>query len=273
MDDSKYEFDCLDFQRRGYFGARSVPPDAPPPRNWKRTPWYGWTFAFERAKKGDFGALPLLLPLLEEELGGTFEQSVSFLLGDAGSGDTFATLKEIMGRHEGYDLSFYAASAIANRGKLGDVPLLIEFHRATHDLPDVPSVPEMLSDILHPDGLLPLPNEFGSLDEYCGMVERCWKELADRFGTTELCFWLGEPTSVRRMAKVIIAKAREPYFPFPYRRKFEASTGINCSAFYKADRTFQPLSARAIAEDFLKSPRAAAFVDGTRYFFGNPLPA
>ncbi|AGC44061.1 hypothetical protein MYSTI_02745 [Myxococcus stipitatus DSM 14675] len=271
MDDSKYEFDYLDFQRRGYFGATSVPPDAPPPRNWKRTPWYGWAFAFARAKKGDFGALPHLLPLLEEDLGGTFEQAACILLGDAGPSDIFASLKETLKRHEGYDLSFYAAEAIASRGKLGDVPLLVAFHRATHNLPDIPSVPEMLSDILHPEGLLPLPDEFESVDDYCRMVERRWKELAERFGTTDVCLWLGEPTSTRRMAKSIVAKAREPYFPFSYRRKFEASTGIDCSAFYKADRSFQPLSASAIAEDFLASPRSAPFLDGTRYFFGNPL--
>ena len=130
----------------------------------------------------------------------------------------------------------------------------------------------MLSTILDPDGLLPLPDEFESIDGYCGMVDRTWKELADRFGTTDLYIWLGEPTSVRRMAKVIIAKAREPYFSFEIRHKFEASTGINCSAFYKADQSFQPLSAAAIAEDFLNSPRAAQFVDGMRYFFGHPLP-
>ncbi|HYO52643.1 hypothetical protein [Archangium sp.] len=272
MDDSKYEFDYLDFQRRGYFGAPSVLKDAPPPRNWKRTPWYGWAFAFDRAKKGDFGALPHLLPLLEEDIGGTFEQAVSTLLGDAGFGDMFAGLKKTMKQHEGYDLSFHAAEAIAYRGKLSDVPLLIEFHRATHHLRDVPSVPRMLSRILHPDGLLPRPDAFESMDEYCGMVERTWKELADRFGTTDLYLWLGEPSSVRRMAKVISKRAREPYFPFAFRRKFEASTGINCSAFYKADRSFQPLSAAAIAEGFLNSPQADQFVDGVRYFFGNPLP-
>jgi hypothetical protein len=272
MDDSKYEFDYLDFQRRGYFGAPSVPQEAPPPRNWKRTPWYGWAFAFGRARKGDFSALPHLLPLLEEDIGGTFEQAVSTLLGDAGFGDLFASLKLIMKQHQGYDLSFDAAEAIADRGRLSDVPLLIEFHRATHRLPDVPSVPNMLSRILHPDGLLPLPEEFESMDEYCGMVEQTWKNLAERFAMTDPYLWLGEPTSVRRMANVIIARAREPYFPFAFRRKFEASTGINCSAFYKADQFFQPLSAAAIAEDFLNSAQADQFVDGVRYFFGHPLP-
>jgi hypothetical protein len=272
MDDSKYEFDSLDFERRGYFDAPSVPKDAQPPRNWKRTPWYGWAFALSRAKKGDFSALPHLIPLLDEDIGETFDRAVCILLGDAGFGDMFASLKKIMKQREGYDLSFYAADAVADRGKLGDVPLLLELHRATHDFSDVPSVSRMIAHMLSPDGLLPRADDYGNVDEYCEMVEETWKELADHFGTTEVYLWQGEPTSVRRMAKSIIKKAKEPHFSSALRRKFEASTGINCSDFYKGGQFFQPLSAAAIAEDFLSSPHADQFVDGVRYFFGHPLP-
>ncbi|MFE8602411.1 hypothetical protein [Archangium violaceum] len=271
MDDSKYEFDNLDFERRGYFGAPSVPKEAQPPRNWKRTPWYGWAFAFSQAKKGDFSALPHLLSLLDEDIGETFDQAACILLGDAGFGDMFASLKKIMKQREGYDVSFYAADAVADRGKLSDVPLLLELHRATHDFSDVPSVSRMIAHMLRPDGLLPRADDFGNVDDYCAMVEQAWKEVAELFGT-EVYLWQGEPMSVRRMAKSIIKKAKEPDFSFALRRRFEASTGINCSAFYNEGRYFQPLSAAAIAEDFLHSPQANQFVDGVRYFFGHPLP-
>jgi hypothetical protein len=58
--------------------------------------------------------------------------------------------------------------------------------------------------------------------------------------------------------------------PF-YRRRFEASTGIDCSGFYK-DRNFQPLTAAAILEDFLESPEVARYEEGVRYFFGHRIP-
>jgi hypothetical protein len=55
------------------------------------------------------------------------------------------------------------------------------------------------------------------------------------------------------------------------RRRFEASTGIDCHDFY-VEQGFQPLSAARIAEDFLNGPQAAKYEEGCRYFFGHLIP-
>lgn len=58
-----------------------------------------------------------------------------------------------------------------------------------------------------------------------------------------------------------------------YREKmlFEASTGVDCSAFFDRDNTLQYLPATAIIETFLESDALERFQPGQRYFFGHPI--
>lgn len=59
-----------------------------------------------------------------------------------------------------------------------------------------------------------------------------------------------------------------------YREKmlFEASTGVDCSAFFDQDNTLQYLPATAIMETFLESDGRKRFQPGQRYFFGHRIP-
>jgi len=56
------------------------------------------------------------------------------------------------------------------------------------------------------------------------------------------------------------------------RMVFEATTGIECNAFYSEDWKLDRLAAMAVLEDFLESGKAAEFERGRRYFFGHRVP-
>jgi hypothetical protein len=271
-DDSKFEFDMIDFQGRGYHGLRGVSRDEAPPKSWARKPWFGWACAFSRAKAGDFSLLPELVALVDDDIDGRFVSAVSLLVGDAGAGAVFASLLNLLDEYEGYDPSFEAAAAIAWRGRLGDIPKLLSFHRATRHLQDHPSVPKMIARMVDPGGWLPECGE-EDIDAYSRAISARVDELATRLGSADVCVWMGEPASVRRAAELIIERAPHPHFPFFLRRRFEANTGIDCSAFYADNHFFQPLTAIAICEEFLDSDAAKSFADGTRYFYGHPLPS
>ncbi|PRQ05814.1 hypothetical protein ENSA5_01340 [Enhygromyxa salina] len=55
------------------------------------------------------------------------------------------------------------------------------------------------------------------------------------------------------------------------RRRFEVTTGIDCSHFY-VRRDFQPLTAAAHLEAWLDSSAPDHFIPGERYFFGHHIP-
>ncbi|QRK11042.1 hypothetical protein JQX13_13790 [Archangium violaceum] len=106
------------------------------------------------------------------------------------------------------------------------------------------------------------------------VLER-YEELKRKFGTDQVILLHGERFSVVSVARRLLRSLNGSDFerakrPF-YRRRFEASTGIDCSPFYK-DGEFQPLTAAAILEDFLESPEAARYEEGVRYFFGHRIP-
>ncbi|WP_163866641.1 hypothetical protein [Myxococcus eversor] len=54
------------------------------------------------------------------------------------------------------------------------------------------------------------------------------------------------------------------------REKFEATTGLDCSAFFRAGNFVQG-EAIHMMEKFLASPKANDFKPGARYFFAHPV--
>ncbi|MFP2927201.1 hypothetical protein ACLESO_18780 [Pyxidicoccus sp. 3LG] len=139
------------------------------------------------------------------------------------------------------------------------------------------SVPLLLSSILEPEWgpLSRFPKE-DDLIEYEDRVLERYEELKQRFGTDQVILLHAERFSVVSVARRLLSSmsnhsdfemAKRPF----YRRRFEASTGIDCSPFYK-DEQFQPLTAAATLEDFLESPEAARYEEGVRYFFGHRIP-
>lgn len=87
----------------------------------------------------------------------------------------------------------------------------------------------------------------------------------------------GQELDVARLAKTLYERlaSRDNSKDRIYREKmlFEATTGINCSAFFDKDNVLQYLPATAIMEMFLESNRFNCFEPGQRYFFGHFIPS
>jgi hypothetical protein len=86
---------------------------------------------------------------------------------------------------------------------------------------------------------------------------------------------MGQELHVPEIARLLLRNLGTSHFEeatqWLLRRRFEASTGINCTSFFKEER-FQPLTAAAVLEEFLSSSEATKFVRSHKYFFGWPVP-
>lgn len=119
----------------------------------------------------------------------------------------------------------------------------------------------------YPVGDLTDPSNYASEAEYHNAVLERYQHLVDEFGDDQVLIFGGKRFGVVSFAKMLLDRFKQPHVQTFWRRKFEASTGINCTDFYR-NGSFQPLAATAIVEDFLESSEATRYEDGVRYFFG-----
>lgn len=86
---------------------------------------------------------------------------------------------------------------------------------------------------------------------------------------------MGEATHAPRTAQLLLTHLGDSHFEHAsqrlMRRRFEASTGIDCTAFFK-NGIFQALSAARVLEDYLGSAESARSRPGRKEFFGWPVP-
>jgi hypothetical protein len=193
-------------------------------------------------------------------------------LGDAGTSGCFeAIIRELIATSS-TELTINFCDALATRGKLADVPLILESYEYVATIEDAAVIPSHLSNLLEPEvGAIADPSQLPSVDEYHAIVMERYQELATSFGTDQLSVLRGAEFGVVPLARQILDRARRPYFPSDLSRRFSTSTGIDSAQFYK-NKEFQPLSTAAVVEAFLDSPEAAKYEDGVRYFFGHRIP-
>jgi hypothetical protein len=232
-----------------------------------------WLTALNRAKRGDFGLMQSLVPICADDSNPILSTLSSELLGDAGPDSVIDSVAERLKRNaDNYEVTLDFCSVLHSRGMLADVPILLDAFETIQTIEDAEIVPVYLSDCLEDEpGPLCDHHRFGSFGEYRRAVELRYQEIARNFGTDRILLLGGEPFGVLRLAQKMLTRLREPNFPIFLRRRFEASTGIDCSSFY-LDRQFQPLRAAALIEAFLEDPGVSRYRDGERYFFGHPIP-
>jgi hypothetical protein len=268
----------LNWQGRGYFG---VPHEAPRP--FPNRPLEhaeaAWMSAFAHARNGDFRHVGKIAGLIGNEYETMYYDTCAELIGDAGPSQIFPELVAYIARCElNYELTYSWCSAIAARGRLGDVPTLFDAYVGNiSDVDDDHDIILMyIAEVIY-DGEGPNfghMSSFRDVDDYRAQMNAHCLDLARRFGGDDVLFWHGQPTSVRHMAKHIIDLAHAKYRPLPTwaRRRFEASTGIDCTKMFDRKGNYRPIEAAAIAEAFLDGPTANDYTDGVRYFFGHPVP-
>jgi hypothetical protein len=235
--------------------------------------WTTWLNTFDRARRGDFAGVPGLVEVHRESGNWILRSMCADLLGDAGTPNSFAAVRADLPTADNIITTIDHCDALAWWGKLSALPLVLQTYLSIRHFNDADIIPVRLSDALEANpGPIADPMQFKTPDAYADHVTKRCDELREQFGGDEVVLFKGQPFSVTSLARITLASITDHTFDYPLRRKFEASTGIDCSSFY-LDKQFQPLSAAAILEEFLESPAAEEYEAGVRYFFGHRIPA
>ena len=251
-EDTSYEGD---WRGKGYFSCPAPPANIELPSSPLTDPWLWWQVAFYRAKNGDFALLPGLIEIVLEADDHFLEATCSLLLGDAGTSDCFDVIIRELTTTGSTELTLDFSDALATRGRLADVPVILQAYMNVADIEDAAVIPTHLSDLLEAEvGVIADPSLLPSLNEYETRVMNRYHELVKECGTDQLLVVQGEKFGVVPLAKQLFDRARRPHFPSDLRRRFSTSTGIDTARFFK-NGEFQPLTAAAMIEEFLESSR------------------
>jgi|ERR1700722_135921 len=240
-------------------------------------PWIVLAAVLERAKKGDFRYLPLLEQRIDPRGDPLFGGACFQLWGDVG---TEAALRPLLSYINQGPTPYVlrACQACHHAGYLWLAgPILNSLQRLS--LPDDrDTIGLILSEMLEEQpGPISAPSDYPEAD-YRRLVESRVYELRSKLETEFAPVWAGRLFGVRSLAMLMLqtlTSARtESYLYAEFldlRQRFEASTGINCSSFFAGGRVNGSI-AKAVLNEFLKTPESREYVEGVRYFFGHAIP-
>jgi hypothetical protein len=279
----EFQAGSIDFTARGYFGVADFPDGHPTdPPLLRDRPSLLWALAFRQAREGRFDLLPWLFEIYHQAHEDPLEANLDLahlcitLLGDAGTKVAFdAIIRALHNEIEkptNYEIILDFCDALASRGRLADVPLMVSAFESIEYVGDAAIIPRRISEMLeYPVGAITDPGNFTCLMDYReAVLERCGKVMGG-LGSDEILVFGGKRFGVVPFARTFLKQLDQPRVPDFWRRKFEASTGIDCSSFYKNGELMRE-EARAVVKAFTESPDAWDYEDGTRYFFGNRVP-
>jgi len=269
---SSFEFEGIDWEGSGYFGCPVPEDEMDFPIDPLIDPWLTWAIVLKRTKLGYFGHLDVLLNVYTDTSDPVLQELCVMLLGDAAPDIYFVPMVEELrnpSNPQFFEMSLDFSDALSVRGRLIDVPLILQVYQTKAEIEDADIFPVLISDLLGSDELAE-PADFSSLVNYSEAVMERYEGLVAKLGSTEIYVYQGQIFNILNIARRILDASKTDSFDSDLRRKFEVSTGINCSQFY-AGGIFQPLSATAIVEEFLENPTISRFEDGKRYFFGRVI--
>ena len=235
---------------------------------------------FAAARKGRFdvlGALPDLYITLKDAATRRFARN---LLGDAGMDAHLESVENFILNNplNINDVCDFCRS-LGLWGRLsGIMPILTAYDR---NFPGQPGegLPAYLTTILEPEfgpaADYPREDTLEAFSKYETGVSILYEDCVKRLGGSKTYVFFGEEFGVRRLAErflELLGLSRYEIMMRSYlRQRFEASTGIDCSDFYK-NGDFQYLTAAERLETWLESQESERFAHGERYFFGHRIP-
>jgi len=264
-----FEAEGLDWEGAGYFGVPPAPSrlGATP----EADPWGYFKAAFHRAREGDFALMPYLPDILAVTPDTPLAVCCAELIGDAGSNEVVDRVICLLKEDLPVDRALLCCTAVYNRARLGDIPVLLDTYVRYSNHPDADIIPVWMSDLIESeDGPISEPMYFEGIEGYVSMVRSAHDELLANLATPDTKIFRGMVFGVRRLAQYILDRVRAPFVRSNLRHRFEASTGIDCSSLYRRGE-FRPLTAAAVVEEFLESPHSNKFRDAVRYFFSHPI--
>lgn len=270
--DEQFQDVGLDFKVDGYFSdliSRERPTARVPA---EASPWDIWEHALGSAVHGDFSAMPRVVEIMRYYSDHVLCYNASLLLADAITEDALALLHQRMEGCEDPLLRIDYCRILTSVGRLEFVPRILEHLTGLRHFSEAEIISIHLSDMLEPKtGDICLPSNQVSNQSYRALVLARCDEIRKTLSHPNAPVLRGELFSVPRLARIMLRELAAGDLDEDLRRRFEASTGINCTAFYK-DGKLRPLKAAAILEDFLADRRNARYADGVRYFFGRRIP-
>lgn len=263
-------------------------------------PWIVLAGVVERAKVSDHSAIKALRRLFYMQEPFALAGVALMVVGNAGTYDDMQLLVEAM-RSDDSGARRCACQAASQAGYLWLVPhMLNAWNRAT-SLHDHEIIGYAISDLIETESgeiaaeasiYAPPPLSQRMLNDprfapglelrkkladkkplFPILVQSKYDEMVTQYGTDQVVVWNGKIFSVVNFAKDLLNKIRSNVVRsyIDDRQKFEASTGIDCSAFF-FDFEPQRLNIAATLEKFLKTSEIDNYEDGVRYFFGHRIP-
>ena len=234
--------------------------------------WLSWLKCLKMAKNGQFAAMDRMLSMCVQEIHPVLDKLIAVLLGDAAPSRCVDQVVDRVSIIDNYEIVLSMCDIMHARGKLSDVRVLIDVFLRISYIKDADIITTYVSDIVEDRyGEFSDHEAFGSVEMYSDAVIRRCEYLKKKFGTDQVLLFKGGVLDVRSVAAKVLDNLSERTFPVYLRRKFEASTGIDCTDFYR-NGVFQPLSAGGIIENFLEGLSKGTFEKGSRYFFGHRIP-
>lgn len=261
-----YEYG-LDFEAEGYF----IDPDPGQRPAKSREQWALFEEAVRDAKLGLFDSIPEVVQALTHYKDYVLKHAAALFLQDAITSQGIELLhREMKGCRDPLLIVEYC-HILCSFGRLSLVPVCLDFYEKIRSFNEAPSVTVSLSDMLESEpGELCLPDATISAKAYRKLVlDRC-EELRRENSDESLSWFRGQLFSVPKLAEYLLQRVRDSQFEPELRQKFEAATGLSCTAFYEQG-VFQPLAAAALVEDFLING-SQPYQEGIRYFFGHQIP-
>ncbi|AZD61551.1 hypothetical protein F2A37_17550 [Pseudomonas chlororaphis] len=264
MPQNEFQFQ-IDYYGDFYLGSPPLPEGLQLPRDPFDDPWRVCALALDRAKQGDFELMPVMLQLYGKTHDIALDHRCLELLSNAGTSACFAKIVEIVKNEPDLSRVIDFCGVLAARGELSYIPILLDKHLSNKGSEEA----ERLTDYI--EGLLGRQLFSIEADDYEDAVMLCYRKLLSELGDERTLVSQGERYGVSHLARFILQDIQSPYFLLRWKLQFEAATGINCSAWYKAKK-LQPLAATATIETFLENPDSCKYEDGVRYFFGHKIP-
>ncbi|WP_239470072.1 hypothetical protein [Archangium violaceum] len=278
---------------RGFqFSAEPPPALASAEHLASRDSWTVLGSVLARVRQGDLRAVEVLPDLMARDDGALVWNACVQLIGFAGrTSFVLDTAERFLSRPDELGIQWSIGDLLRNGCSLRAVEPLLRLHAAATDRDARRHVERCLSTLLEeqpgelddgaeeqevPDPAYPEPftQTMTVLDRagHAAQVREAAAEVASRLASRDQAVTAGLPLDLEALVRRLHERIRsgEPSGSrMEWERMcFEASTGVDCTAFYEQGR-LRRLAALAILEDFMDAGHAAAFEPGVRYFFGH----
>ena len=201
-----YDFGGLDFAAEGYFVLPDYMVDLSRESDSYGSVWEFWVAVLERAKQGDFSWAPNLLHVYNRSEDYVLASQCVTLLGDAAPETKVTEIREsvidkLVPGSKDYTFVFDMSKVLFAQKKLADIPLLLNIYQDCIRFKENEAILIYIESIL---GGIYLAGGIDALESDSELVSQRYDDLLDKYGTTEVALWRGEPFTVIRLAKASI---------------------------------------------------------------------